>query len=99
MTEITVATRIPGELEKQLREYMDVEHLEKASAIRKLLFVALQEWKEEYALKLLAGKKITFSKAVEISGLDIWSFMEKAKDAKIYWVDEEIIKKDLESLK
>jgi predicted HTH domain antitoxin len=99
MTEIPVATRIPIELENQLKEYMKTEHLEKASAIRKLLFTALQEWREEHALKLLAEKKVTLSKAAEIADIDIWSLIEKIKEAKIQWVDDNIINKDLESFK
>ncbi len=99
MTEITISAKIPKNLEEELQEYMKVEHLEKSSAVRRLLFKSLQEWREEYALKLLYEKKVTLSKAAQIAGLDIWSFVEEVRKAKIQWVSDKIIKKDLEALK
>ncbi len=49
------------------------------------------------ALKLLADGETTVSKAAEIAGMDIWSFIEKIKKSKIVWVKDEIVKKDLEA--
>jgi len=99
MTEITISTRISSELEKELEVYMKTEHLEKSAAVRKLLFEAIQRWREEYAIKLLADGKTTISKAAEIAGMDIWSFIAKIKEAKIQWVKDEIIEHDLEEFK
>ena len=99
MTEITISAKIPKDLEEQLQEYMKVEHLEKSSSVRRLLFKSLQKWREEYALKLLSEKKITLSKAAQVAGLDIWSFIEEVRKAKIQWVSDKIVKKDLEALK
>lgn len=95
MTEIALSTRIPKGLEKELEEYMKLEHLEKSGAVRRLLFQALQEWKVSYALKMLTEGRTTISKAAEIAGMDIWSFMVKIKEAKIIWVKDEVIDKDL----
>ncbi len=53
----------------------------------------------EIALALLEEGKITMLKAAEISGLDIWEFIDKLRKAKIKWISEEIIKKDLEAFK
>ncbi len=99
MTEITVSAKIPKELEKIIREYMKVEHLEKSSAIRKLLFKAAEEWRVEYALVLLSEKKVSLSKGAEIAGLDIWAFMEEVKKAKVQWVSDKIVRKDIQTLK
>lgn len=60
----------PKALEKELEEYMKTEHLEKSTAVRKLLIKSLQQWREEYALKLLADGRTTISKAAEIAGVD-----------------------------
>lgn len=95
MTEISLSTRIPKELEKELEEYMKMEHIEKSGAVRKLLYLALQEWRVGYALKLLSDGKTTISKAAQIAGMDVWSFMAKIKDSKIMWVKDEVIDKDL----
>ena len=99
MTEIALSARIPKVLEKELLDYMKFEHLERSTAVRRLLFRSLQEWKERYALKLLEDGKVTLLKAAEIAGLDIWEFTDKLKKAKIRWVSEEIIKKDLEAFR
>lgn len=99
MTEIPITARIPQELEKELENYMTIEHLEKSVAVRRLLYKSLQEWREKHALKLLEEGKVSLLKAAKIAGMDIWSFMEKIKEAKIKWVSEEGIDKDLEEFR
>lgn len=78
---------------------MKVEHVEKSAAIRRLLFKATEEWRVEYALKLLEEGKTTVSKAAEIAGMDIWSFAAKIKEAKIQWVKDDVIEDDLKEFK
>ena len=97
MTEVTISTRIPTDLEKELEKYMKEEHLERSAAVRKLLFRSLQEWREKYALTLLEEGRVTISKAAEISGMDIWSFVARVKELKIQWVKDADIAKDLEA--
>ena len=99
MTEVPISTRIPKELEHYLEDYMEKQHLEKSTAIRKLLFKSLQEWREEYALKLVSEGKATISKAAEIAGMDIWGFIAKIKEKKVIWVKDEVVEKDLEIFK
>ena len=99
MTEVNISTRIPGNLEKELEEYMKVEHLEKSTAVRRLLFKSLKEWRVEYALKLLEEGKTTVSRAAEIAGMDIWSFMANLRDSKIIWVKDDVVKNDIEDFR
>jgi len=98
MVETTISAKIPKVLEKELEDYMKIEHIELSTAVRKLLFRSLQDWKEEHALKLLQEGKTTLSKAAEISGMDVWSFTAKIKDAKIQWVKDRAIHEDLGAL-
>lgn len=95
MTEITISSRIPMLLEKELEEYMKAEHLERSVAIRKLLYESLQKWREEYAIKLLTEGKTTLSRAAEIAGMDIWEFTAKVKESKKIWVKDDVISKDI----
>ena len=97
MTEVNISARIPKKLKKELEEYMKAEHLETSTAIRKLLFGSLQEWREEYVLKLLAEGRTTVSKAAEIAGLTIWEFIAKIKESKMVWVKDNIIEKDIKA--
>lgn len=97
MTEINISARIPGELEKSLEKYMKEEHLERSAAVRRLLFKSLNEWRLEYALKLLEDGKTTISRGAEIAGMDIWSFIAEVKRSKIIWVKDSVVEKDLEA--
>lgn len=99
MTEVNISARIPEELERELEKYMKTEHLEKSTAVRRLLYKSLGEWREEYALKLLEEGKTTISKAAEIAGMDIWSFIAKLRDSKIVWVKDDVVKNDIEDFK
>ncbi len=99
MTEITISTRVSKGLERELEEYMRAEHLEKATAIRRLLFDSLQQWREDYALKLLEEGKITISKAAEIAGVSIWDIIEKIKEKKTRWVKDSVIDEDIAPFK
>ena len=99
MTEVNISARIPKDLEKELEKYMETEHLEKSTAVRRLLFKSLGDWREEYALDLLEKGKATVSKAAEIAGMDVWSFAAKIKDSKISWVKDRVVEKDLEAFR
>lgn len=59
----------------------------------------LKDKKVRKALKLLEEGKTTVSKAAEIAGMDIWSFVGKIKDSKITWVKDDVVKKDLEAFR
>lgn len=50
----------------------------------KLRLTAAQ--REERALRLLGDGKVTFSKAAEIAGLDVFSFAELVKSSQAAWV-------------
>lgn len=95
MEEITLSTRIPYTLLTQLEQYMEAEHLDQSTALRKLLFKSLQEWKEDYALKLLEEGKTTLSKAAQLAGLDLWSLTAKIKERKIQWVKDRVVREEL----
>jgi len=87
-----ISVGIPEELKKEIEEFMREEGLEESAVLRKLLNMAISEWKKEKALKLLAEGKISYMKAVEKSGrMNVWDFAEMVKEKKIIWVRDEII--------
>jgi len=69
-----ISVGIPEELKKEIEEFMREEGLEESAVLRKLLNMAISEWKKEKALKLLAEGKISYMKAVEKSGMNVWDF-------------------------
>lgn len=93
-----ISTRIPKELEEGVEEFMQAEKLEKSAAVRKLLWTGLQEWKKKKALELLERGEITFTKAAEIAGLDVWSFADLVRRSGITWIKSvEKVKADIEA--
>ncbi|MBI2664148.1 UPF0175 family protein [Candidatus Woesearchaeota archaeon] len=86
MAEVTLSTRIPPELEKELKDYLAEEGVDRSIAVRKLLSSGLQKWRQERALHLLEEGRATFSKAAEIAGTDVWEFAEAVKDSQISWI-------------
>ncbi len=79
---------------------MKKEKIDRSIAVRKLLDAGLKEWKEKTALKMLESGEVTFSRAAEIAGLDIWTFSKKVREAEITWVkiNPEDLKKELAKL-
>ena len=61
MTEVTISARIPKEMDLELRRLMREEHLEKSAALRKLLHLGLETYRQESALRLLAQRRATLS--------------------------------------
>jgi predicted HTH domain antitoxin len=100
VAEVTISTRIPRYLEKELKEFIDAQEIDRSIAVRKLLSSGLQKWKEETALHFLEAGHATLSKAAKIAGMDVWSFAEKVKTSQINWVKikPEVLRKELAEL-
>ncbi|MFO7966495.1 MAG: UPF0175 family protein [Archaeoglobaceae archaeon] len=91
-----ISARIAKDLEKDIQEFVAEEGLERSVAVRKLLSIAVKEWKKEKAVKKLGEGKISFLKAAEIADMNPWDFAELIKDRKITWIKDERVLKDLE---
>ena len=99
MTLRPLATRVPREIEQDIREVTDYLDVEKAQAVRIILEIGISEWRKKTALDLLRDGKVTFAKAAKFAKLDLWEFADIVKDRKIEWVkiptgelDEEVRK-------
>lgn len=86
MTEVTMSTRIPEEMEKEIEVFMKKEKVDRSIAVRKLLDSGIREWKVTRALKLLEKGEVTFLKAASIARLDVWTFADKVKESGIVWI-------------
>jgi len=97
-----VATRIPEELDREIREVMIFEKADKATAVRKILEIGIDEWRKRYALTLLQEGKVTFNKAAEIAKLTAWDLAELLKQRRVEWIKytpEELSREFDEALK
>lgn len=99
MTLRPLATRVPREIEQDIREVTDYMDVEKAHAVRIILEIGISEWRKRTALELLRDGKVTFAKAAKFAKLDLWEFADIVRDRKIEWVkistgelDEEVKK-------
>ncbi|MFQ6135457.1 MAG: UPF0175 family protein [Nitrososphaerales archaeon] len=86
MTLKPIATRIPEELDREIREVMIFEKTDKATAVRKILEIGIDEWRKRYALDLLKDGKVSFNKAAEIAKLRVWDLAELLKQRRVEWV-------------
>ena len=90
-----VSVKIPDELRDEIAELMRDEGLEESIALRKLLTIAISEWKKERALKMLTEGMISYLKAAEKAGMNVWDFAEFLRERKIVRMKEEGIIRDL----
>jgi predicted HTH domain antitoxin len=96
MTEITISSRIPKEMARDLEMFMREESLEKSASIRKLLAEGLKRWKEGRALKLLREGRVSYVKAAEIAGMSVWEFADLVRKEDVVWIkSEKMIEEDI----
>jgi len=74
------------ELDKEIREVMIFEKADKASAVRMILEIGIDEWRKRYALTLLQEGRITYNKAAEVAKLTVWDLAELVKQRRVEWV-------------
>lgn len=94
----SISARAPEALVEGIEEFMRAEKLEKSAAVRKLIRTGLEEWKQRRALELLERGEVTFNKAAEIAGLDVWSFADLVRRSGVVWIKSvEGIKADIKA--
>lgn len=94
----TISARVPDELEAELEAYLDEEHLDRSTAVRKLLAEGLAEWRRDRALERLADGTVSFTRAAELADLSVWDFARLARERDVTWVDGAHLKADLDEL-
>lgn len=81
-----LAVRIPEEIEREILEVAKQEKLDKATVVRTLLEMGMDEWRKKTALELLREGKVTFAKAAEKAKLSLWEFADLVKQRNVEWV-------------
>src|SRR3989304_2387688 len=80
-----LAVRIPEEIEKEILEAVDRMKLDKATVVRTLLEMGIEEWRKQTALELLRNGKVTFAKAAEMAKLSLWELADLVKQRNVEW--------------
>ncbi len=93
----SITTRVPEDLFREIKEIGEVEKIDRADVIRKLLFNAAKHWKMEKALELLRDGKVTVRKAAKIAKVTYVEMLDLSsqRDIAIKMEPEDVIK-DLE---
>lgn len=78
-----IASRVPPDLVADLQRIEEVEHLDRSTAVRRLLYSAIREWKLEYATKLYSENRVTLARAAEEAGVSVREMMEFLRQKKI----------------
>ena len=86
MTLKPLAVRVTAEMEKEIREIVKEEKLDKATVVRNLLEIGIAEWRKQNALDFLQKRKVTFAKAAEMAKLSLWEFADLVKQHNVEWV-------------
>lgn len=99
MAEVMTA-RLPSDLEKDLTLVAKQEHLDKSTALRRLLSKSLAEWKKEYAISQYKEGSFSTEQAAKAAGLSIWAFFDLLQQKKIPLnYDKEELESDLKTIK
>ncbi len=78
-----IASRIPSDLAADLRRIEEEEHVDRSTAVRRLLYAAVREWKLEHAARLYRDSRTTLGKAAEDAGISVREMMDYLRQKKI----------------
>lgn len=98
--ERTVASRLPEDLVRDLELVEKVEQTDRATAIRRLLSRALEEWKLDFYAHKYGDGELTLGKASEEAGVSLWQMLDHVRRDKIAaQYDLEDLGRDIERLR
>ena len=96
----TISVRFDKDIQRDLSRIEKTWRADRSEVIRRLLAVAIKNWKIDNFLSEIREHKISVGKAAEECGISIWEMLEILKDKNIDWVgyNEEDLKRDLSIL-
>ncbi|MHA1490928.1 MAG: UPF0175 family protein [Promethearchaeota archaeon] len=74
---------IPFELNKEIEKLQEILKMDKSTTIRHLFLKSIEEIKIETALDEYKKEKVSFGKASEIAGVNLWEFIDIFNQKKI----------------
>ncbi len=78
-----IASRVPADVVADLKKLEEAEHLDRSTAVRRLLYAGIREWKLEHAAKLYQENRATLAKAAEDAGVSVREMMDYIRQKKI----------------
>lgn len=94
-----VTTRLPKDFVSKLKEIAEKEHVDMSTAIRKLLFEAIKEWRIKYALEQYKEGKFSFGQLARFSEVSVWDVPKLLREHKLPLnYDREELERDLRNI-
>lgn len=81
--ERTVASRLPEQMVRDLELVEAVEQTDRATAIRKLLARALEDWKLDFYAGRYGEGELTLARAAEEARVSLWRMMDHVRRRRI----------------
>ncbi len=82
-----MAVGLTATMEKTIREVMREEGVDKTTAVRMLIEIGHKKWKLQQSLRFLQEGKLSVWKAAEMSGMNLWDFLNVLRKENIPWVE------------
>lgn len=99
MTRVVTA-KIPEHLVREIDEVSKYEHIDRSTAMRKLLLGAVKEWKEARALEQYSEGKLSLERAAHYADCTVWDFFDLLRKHKIpLQIDVSELHYDLDAVK
>ena len=73
---VSVSTRIPDDLQKQIDKMAEEHHMDRASFLRLLLTLGMSVKRREIALDAYLKRKLSIWKAAEQAGISLWAMID-----------------------
>lgn len=94
-----IELKVPLDMVDDLRKLEQVEHIDRSTAVRKLLYSGLREWKLEHAATLYRDNRVTLARAAEEAGVPVREMMEYFRQKKVpMQYDMDDFEKDLKGI-
>ena len=81
--EVLIASRVPPDLLAELKRVEEAEHIDRSTALRRLLYAGIREWKMQYAANRYRENTITLARAAEEAGASVREMMDYLRQKKI----------------
>lgn len=95
-----IKIKVTKNLDKDLANVAKIEFLDKSTIIRKFLFMGINEWKKEQAIKLYKEGKFSTGQAAKFASLSMWEFFDLLRERKVpVNYDLEELERDLKNMK
>lgn len=97
--ETLIASRVPPDLVAELERVEEAEHIDRSTALRRLLYAGIREWKLQYAANRYRENTVTLARAAEEAGISVREMMEYLRQKKVLMqYDMEDFERDLKGI-